>query len=120
MKHIFNRIVASALVALSPAYAMAQTPIPIKASFFVSPVALGSSNDLITRTLSAKTPAAGAIQRVDTDFNLVLETSEFMIKLRGMGVRITGGTSGDAAKLARDTSARNQQVVKNLFMPWNA
>ena len=59
------------------------------------------------------TPAA-ANQRLDTDINAVLATSEFMDKLRGMGVQITGGISGDAAKLARDTPARNQQVVKDL------
>lgn len=59
------------------------------------------------------TPAA-AIQRLNTDINAVLATSEFRDKLRGMGVQITGGTSGDASKLARDTYARNLQVVKDL------
>ena len=59
------------------------------------------------------TPAA-AIQRLNTDINAVLLTSEFRDKLRGMGVQITGGTSGDVAKLARDTCAREQQVVKEL------
>ena len=59
------------------------------------------------------TPAA-AIQRLNTDISAVVATSEFKDKLRGMGVQITGGTSGDAAKLARDTYARNQQVVKDL------
>ena len=59
------------------------------------------------------TPAA-ANQRLDTDINAVLARSEFMDKMRGMGVQITGGIFGDAAKLARDTPARNQQVVKDL------
>ena len=59
------------------------------------------------------TPAA-ANQHLNTDINAVLAASEFMDKLRGMGVQITGGISGDAAKLARDTPARNQQVVKDL------
>ena len=58
--------------------------------------------------------AAAAIQRLNTDINAVLATSELGDKLRGMDVQITGGTSGDAAKLARGTYARNRQVVKNL------
>ena len=277
MKHPFNRIVASTLVALSPAFAMAQTRSPTNAITFVGPVAPGSSNDLIARMLSEKLPAklgqlvivdnrpgasglvgaasvagsapdghtivivpsdvymapiltpkagganfdiikdfspiltagemlkrstgtqlnhvpnrgalptvnavlagelpisiaalagaaphiaagkrvpvglvekqrselifnlptmtesgiagvetavffqilapsstpAAAIQRLSTDINAVLTTSEFRDKLRGMGVQITGGTSGDAAKLARDTYARNQQVVKDLII----
>ena len=57
MKHLFNRIVAGTLVALSPAFSMAQTWIPTKAITFVVPVAPGSSNDLITRMLSEKLPA---------------------------------------------------------------
>lgn len=63
--------------------------------------------------LPSATPAA-ASQRPTTDINAVLAMSEFRDKLRGMGVQITGGISGDAAKLARDTHARNQKVVKNL------
>ena len=275
MKHLFNRIVASTLVALSPAFAMGQTWSPTKAITFVGPVAPGSSNDLITRILSEKLPAklgqlvivdnrpgasglvgtasvarsapdghtifivpsdvymapiltpkadganfeiikdfspiltagemlnrstgtqlnhvpyrgalpavnavlagelpisivalegaaphiaagklvpeelvekqrsklifnlptmtesgiagveaavffqifapsatsAAAIQRLNTDINAVLTTSEFSDELRGMVVQMTGGISGNAAKLARDTYARNQQVVKDL------
>ena len=53
-------------------------------------------------------------QRLNTDINAVPATSEFRDKLRDMGVQITGGTSGNTAKLARDTYARNQQVVKDL------
>ena len=64
--------------------------------------------------LAPSATTAAAIQRLDTDINAVLATSEFRNKLRGMGAQITGGTSGDAAKLARDTYARNQQVVKDL------
>ncbi|MBC7610042.1 MAG: hypothetical protein H7228_10800 [Polaromonas sp.] len=59
------------------------------------------------------TPEAD-IQRPNTDINAVLATSEFRDKLRGMGVQIAGGTSSDAAKLVRDTCAREQQVVKDL------
>ena len=277
MKHLFNRIVASTLVALSPAFAMAQTWSPTKAITFAGPVAPGSSNDLIARILSEKLPAklgqlvivdnrpgasglvgtasvarsapdghtifivpsdvhmapiltpkadganfdiiqdfspiltagemlnrstgtqlnhvpyrgalpavnavlagelpisivalegaaphiaagklvpeelvekersklisnlptmtesgiagveatvffqifapsatsAAAIQRLNTDINAVLTTSEFSDKLRGMVVQMTGGISGNAAKLARDTYARNQQVVKDLII----
>ena len=64
--------------------------------------------------LAPSATTAAAIQRLDTDINAVLATSEFRNKLRGMGAQITGGTSGDAVKLARDTYARNQQVVKDL------
>ncbi|MES2190256.1 MAG: tripartite tricarboxylate transporter substrate-binding protein [Pseudomonadota bacterium] len=61
----------------------------------------------------AGTPAP-VIQRLNTEINAILATADFKEKLRGMGVLITGGTSADAAKLARDTYARNQQVVKDL------
>ncbi|MES2510636.1 MAG: tripartite tricarboxylate transporter substrate-binding protein [Pseudomonadota bacterium] len=61
----------------------------------------------------AGTPAP-AIQRLNTEINAILATPEFKDKLRGMGVAIAGGSSADAAKLARDTYARNQQLVKEL------
>ena len=61
----------------------------------------------------AGTPAP-VIQRLNTDINAILATPDFKEKLRGMGVAITGGSSADAAKLARDTYARNQQLVKEL------
>ena len=57
MKHLFNCIVASTLVALSPAFAMAQTWSSTKATTFVGPVAPGSDNDLIARMLSEKLPS---------------------------------------------------------------
>ena len=57
MKHPFNRIVASALVAPSPAFAMAQTWSPNTAITFVGYVAPGSSNHLMASMLSAKLPA---------------------------------------------------------------
>ena len=63
----------------------------------------------------AATPAA-AIQGLNTDINAVFTTSESMDKLRGMGVQIKGGTSGDTAKLARDIHTRNQQTVKHLII----
>ena len=63
----------------------------------------------------AGTPAP-AIQRLNTEINAILATADFKDKLRAMGVQITGGTSADAAKLARDTYARNQQVVKDLHI----
>lgn len=61
----------------------------------------------------AGTPAP-VIQRLNIEINAILATPDFKERLRGMGVQITGGTSADAAKLARDTYARNQQVVKEL------
>lgn len=61
----------------------------------------------------AGTPAP-VIQRLNTEINAILTTADFKDKLRGMGVQVTGGTSADAAKLARDTYARNQQLVKEL------
>ena len=61
----------------------------------------------------AGTPAP-VIQRLNTDINAILATQDFKEKLRVMGVAITGGSSADAAKLARDTYARNQQLVKEL------
>ena len=63
----------------------------------------------------AGTPAP-VIQRLNTEINAILATADFKDKLRAMGVQITGGTSADAAKLARDTYARNQQVVKDLHI----
>lgn len=63
----------------------------------------------------AGTPAP-AIQRLNTEINAILATPDFKERLRGMGVAITGGTSADAAKLARDTYARNQQLVKDLHI----
>ena len=63
----------------------------------------------------AGTPAP-VIARLNTEINAILATADFKDKLRGMGVQISGGTSADAAKLARDTYARNQQVVKDLHI----
>lgn len=61
----------------------------------------------------AGTPAP-VVQRLNTEINAILTTPDFKEKLRNMGVQVTGGTSADAAKLARDTFARNQQLVKEL------
>lgn len=63
----------------------------------------------------AGTPAS-VILRLNTEINAILNTPDFKERLRSMGVAITGGTSLDAAKLARDTYARNQQVVKDLHI----
>ena len=57
MKHPFNRIVASTLVAQSPTFAMTQTCSPTKVITFVSLLAPGSSNHLMANMLSAKLPA---------------------------------------------------------------
>jgi len=57
MKHPFNRIVASTLVAQSPTFAMTQTWSPTKVITFVGPLAPGSSNDLMAHMLSEKLPA---------------------------------------------------------------
>ena len=64
--------------------------------------------------LAPSATLAAAIQRLNTDISSVVATSKFRDKLRDLGVQISGGTPGDAAKLARDTHARNQQVVKDL------
>lgn len=61
----------------------------------------------------AGTPAP-VIQRLNTEINGILAAPDFKERLRGMGVQITGGTAADAAKLARDTYAQNQQLVKDL------
>ncbi|MFC6284384.1 MULTISPECIES: Bug family tripartite tricarboxylate transporter substrate binding protein [Polaromonas] len=61
----------------------------------------------------AGTPAP-VIQRLNTEINAILATPDFKERLRTMGVQITGGSSADAARLARDTYARNQQLVKEL------
>ena len=57
MKHPFNRIVASTLVAQSPAFAMTQTGSPTKVITFVGSLAPSSSNDLMARMWSEKLPA---------------------------------------------------------------
>lgn len=61
----------------------------------------------------AGTPAP-VIQRLNTEINAILATPDFKERLRNMGVQVSGGSSADAAKLARDTYARNQQLVKEL------
>jgi len=61
------------------------------------------------------TPAP-VIQRLNTEINAILATPDFKERLRTMGVQPAGGTSADAAKLARDTYARNQQLVKELHI----
>lgn len=63
----------------------------------------------------AGTPAA-VIQRLNTEINTILNTPDFKERLRNMGVQVAGGTSADAAKLARDTYAKNQQLVKELHI----
>ncbi|MES2946441.1 MAG: tripartite tricarboxylate transporter substrate-binding protein [Pseudomonadota bacterium] len=61
----------------------------------------------------AGTPAP-VIQRLNTEINTILNTPDFKDRLRNMGVQVAGGSSADAAKLARDTYAKNQQLVKEL------
>lgn len=63
----------------------------------------------------AGTPAS-VIQRLNIEINAILTTPDFRDRLRNMGVQVAGGTSADAAKLARDTYARNQQLVKELHI----
>ena len=57
MKHPFNRIVASKLVAQSPTFAITQTCSPTKVITLVGLLAPGSSNHLMASMLSAKLPA---------------------------------------------------------------
>jgi len=61
----------------------------------------------------AGTPSP-AVQRLNSEINAILTTPDFKERLKNMGVQITGGTSADAARLARDTYARNQELVKEL------
>ena len=61
----------------------------------------------------AGTPAP-AVQRLNTEINAVLASAEVKDKLRNMGVQVVGGTAADAAAQARDTYARNGQLVKEL------
>ena len=56
------------------------------------------------------------IQRLNAEINAILTMPDFKERLRTMGVQPAGGTSADAAKLARDTYARNQQLVKELHI----
>jgi tripartite-type tricarboxylate transporter receptor subunit TctC len=61
----------------------------------------------------AGTPAP-VVQRLNAEINAILAAADFKEKMRAMGVQVTGGSSGDAAKLARDTYSRNQLLVKEL------
>lgn len=76
----------------------------------------GVETAVMFQVLEPSATSAAVIQRLNTDTNAVLTTSEFRDKLRCMGVQLTGGTSGDTAKLARDIYARNQQVVEDLII----
>ena len=57
MKHPFNRIFTSTLIAQSPTFAMTQTCSPTKVITLVGLLAPGSSNHLMASMLSAKLPA---------------------------------------------------------------
>lgn len=61
----------------------------------------------------AATPAA-AIKRWNAEINSILNTPEVRERLRETGVRVQGGTSTDAAKLARDEYARLGRQVKDM------
>ncbi|MDB5848089.1 MAG: tripartite tricarboxylate transporter substrate binding protein [Rhodoferax sp.] len=61
----------------------------------------------------AGTPAP-VVQRLNTEINAVLASAEVKDKLRTMGVQVVGGSAADAAAQARDTYARNGQLVKDL------
>lgn len=125
MKHLFNRIVASTLVALSPAFAMAQTWSPTEAIIFASPVAPGSSNDLITRMLSEKLPAKlGQLVIVDNRpgvSGLVGAASVARFAPDGHTIVIVPSDVYMAPILTPKAGyARNQQVVKalNITVEW--
>ena len=119
MKHLFIRIVASTLVALSPALAMAQTWSPTKAITFVGYAAPGSSNDLIARMLSEKLPAKlGQPVIVDTrpgTSGLVGAASVVRSAPDGHTIVIVPSDVYMAPILTRKAGyVRNQQVVKDL------
>ena len=46
--------------------------------------------------------------------NAVLATPEVRERLRNMGVQVLGGSVADSARQARDTCARNAELVKEL------
>ncbi len=60
-----------------------------------------------------RTPAP-IIQRFNKEMNTVLITPDVKEKLRNSGVQLMGGSSADAAKLARETYAKYGAVVKDL------
>ena len=119
MKHLFNRIVASALIALSPAFAMAQTWSPTKVIIFVGPLAPGPSNDLMVRMLSEKLPAKlGQPVIVDNrpgTSNLADAASAARSAPDGHTIVIMPSDVYMAPILTPKAGyARNQQVVKDL------
>ena len=125
MKHLFIRIAASTLVALSPAFAMAQTWSPTEAIIFAGPVAPGSSNDLITRMLSEKLPAKlGQLVIVDNRpgvSGLVGAASVARFAPDGHTIVIVPSDFYMAPILTPKAGyARNQQVVKalNITVEW--
>lgn len=74
----------------------------------------GVETSIFFQILAPASTPAPVIQRLNTEINAILATPDFKERLRGMGVLITGSTSAEAAKLARDTFAANQQLVKDL------
>ena len=119
MKYPFNRIVSSTLVALSPAFAMAQTWSPTKAITFVGPLAPGSSNDLIARMLYEKLPAKlGQLVIVDNRpraSGLLGAASVARSAPDGHTIVIVPSDVYMAPILTPKAGyARNQQVVKDL------
>ena len=119
MEHLFNRIVAGTLVALSPAFAMTQTWIPSKAITFAVLLTLSSSNDLIARMLSENLPAK-LVQPVIVDnrpgtSDLVGAASVAGFAPDGHTIVIVPSDVYMAPILTSKADyARNQRVVKDL------
>lgn len=74
----------------------------------------GVETEVFFQILAPAGTPAPVIQRLNTEINAILATPDFKERLRIMGVQITGGTAAAADKLARDTLATNQQLVKDL------
>ena len=119
MKHPFNRIVTSTLVAQSPTFAMTQTCNPTKEITLVGLLAPGSSNHLMASMLSAKLPAKlGQPVIVDNrpgTSGLVGAASVARSAPDGHAIVIMPSDVYMAPILTPKTGyARNQQVVKDL------
>lgn len=59
----------------------------------------------------AKTPAA-VVARLNAEIKEVLTSADLKERLRTMGLQLTPDTPAEAARLARDTYAKNLQLVK--------
>ena len=118
MKHPFNRIVASTLVAQSPTFAMTQTGSPAEVITFVGSLAPSSSNELMARMLSEKLPAKlGQPVIVDNPGTSGLVGAASVARSAPDGhtiVIMPGDVYMAPILMPKAGYARNKQVVKDL------